>query len=278
MRRDAQAVLLLLIGGTLLKVSIAGTYVRYVKPSQLPLLLVTGAVLITVAGVTLWRHIRADIPPAGSHRESSQRDRAEAAGRAAAAHEGFVGEPVATPDADDDADESEVDGHGERSRIAWLLLLPALALLIFSPPALGSFSASRNGTALGAAATSDFAPLPAGDPVRLPLLDYAARSVFDKGRSLGDRPVLLTGFVIAGAHGEPYLARLFVGCCAADARPVKVGLTGDLPPDLRPDQWIEVTGRYTEQFDKDPVNGEIIPYVAAISVRTIAAPEEQYET
>jgi uncharacterized repeat protein (TIGR03943 family) len=230
-----------------------------------------------VAGVTLWRHIRADMPAAGSHRESSQRDRAEAAGRAAAAHEGFIEEPV-NRDADDEAEESEVDGHDERSRVGWLLLAPALALLIFSPPALGSFTAARNGTALGAASTSDFTPLPAGDPVRLPLLDYAARSVFDKGRSLGDRPVLLTGFVIAGARGEPYLARLFVGCCAADARPVKVGLTGDLPPDLRPDQWVEVTGRYTEQFDKDPVNGEIIPYLDAISVRNIAAPAEQYET
>jgi uncharacterized repeat protein (TIGR03943 family) len=278
MRRDAQAVLLLLVGGTLLKVSFAGTYVRYVKPGQLPLLLIAGTVLIAVAGVTLWRHVRADMPAVGSHRESSQRDRAEAAGRAAAAHEGFVPEPAPDPEAADAAEESEVDGHGERSRIGWLLLVPALALLIFSPPALGSFSASRNGTALGAASTSDFAPLPAGDPVPLPLLDYAARSVFDKGRSLGDRPVLLTGFVIAGPRGEPYLARLFVGCCAADARPLKVGLTGDLPPDLRPDQWIEVTGRYTEQFDKDPVNGEVIPYVAAISVRHIAPPEEQYET
>lgn len=276
MRRDAQAVLLLLIGGTLLKISLAGTYVRYVKPGQLPLLLIAGTALVVVAGVTLWRHIRADMPAVGSHRESSQRDRAEAAGRAAAAHEGFVDEPV--PDVEPEPSEVDEPESEERSRIGWLLLIPALALLIFSPPALGSFSASRNGTALGAASTSDFAPLPAGDPVRVPLLDYAARSVFDKGRSLGDRQVLLTGFVIAGPHGEPYLARLFVGCCAADARPVKIGLTGDLPPDLHADQWIEVTGRYTQQFDKDPVNGEIIPYVAAVSVVMIAPPEEQYET
>ena len=102
--------------------------------------------------------------------------------------------------------------------------------------------------------------------------------MFDKGRSLGDREVLLTGFVLAGPHGDPYLARLYVGCCAADARPLKVGLTGDLPPDLRPDQWIEVTGRYTDRTDKDPVNGETIPYLVAVAVRSIPAPEDQYET
>jgi uncharacterized repeat protein (TIGR03943 family) len=275
MRRDTQAVLLLLVGGTLLKISLAGTYVRYVKPSQLPLLLVAGAVLVVVAGWTLWRHIRSAMPAGGSHRESSQRERAEAAALAAAAHEG-------TGELPSIVDESTVDGHpGDdgHSRIGWLLLVPALALLIFSPPALGSFSAGRAGTAIGAAAsTSDFAPLPSGDPARITLLDYASRAVFDKGASLADRQVLLTGFVLAGPRGEPYLVRLYVGCCAADARPIKVGLTGDLPADLRPDQWIEVTGRYSQQFDKDPVNGEIVPYVEAVSVKAIPAPEEPYET
>src|ERR1700730_1792508 len=59
MRKDAQAVLLLLIGGTLLKISFTGTYVRYVKPGLLPLLLIAGVVLIAIAGVTLWQVIRA---------------------------------------------------------------------------------------------------------------------------------------------------------------------------------------------------------------------------
>jgi uncharacterized repeat protein (TIGR03943 family) len=276
MRRDTQAVLLLLVGGTLLKVSLAGTYVRYVKPSQLPLLLVAGTVLIVVAVLTLWRHLREAMPRGGSHRESSQRERAAAAALAAAAHEG-TGE---LPSIVDESTVDESPGHhdDDRSKVGWLLLIPALALLIFSPPALGSFSANRAGTAVGAAATSDFAPLPAGDPVRITLLDYAARAVFDKGASLADRQVLLTGFVLAGPRGEPYLVRLYVGCCAADARPVKVGLTGDLPSDLRADQWIEVTGRYTQQFDKDPVNGEVVPYVEATAVQVIPAPDEPYET
>jgi uncharacterized repeat protein (TIGR03943 family) len=303
MRRDTQAVLLLLVGATLLKVGFSGTYVRYVKPGALPLLLIGGAALVFVAGVTLWQQFRAAPPPPetaesdrddalvrsghGPTAESAVIVRAEAAGRAAAAHEGFDPEPVepdppappAAAESDDRPDDAQPheDGH-DRSRVGWLLLVPALALLVFSPPALGSFQATRNGTALSIGSTSDFAPLPAGDPVRVTLLDYASRAVFDQGRSLNGRTVLLTGFVITGPHGEPYLARMFVGCCAADGRPVKIGLTGDLPGDLIPETWIEVTGTYTDQADRDLVNGEVIPYVSAVAVHAIQPPQEPYET
>jgi uncharacterized repeat protein (TIGR03943 family) len=126
------------------------------------------------------------------------------------------------------ADDAHGRNHGE-PRIAWLLLQSALALLLFSPPALGSYQASRNGTALSVQANSDFPPLPDGDPVRISMLDYAGRAVFDKGRSLQGRRVPLSGFVIAGPNGQPYLARMVVSCCAADGRPVSIGLIGDLP-------------------------------------------------
>jgi uncharacterized repeat protein (TIGR03943 family) len=237
MRRDAQAVLLLLIGGTLLKISFTGTYVRYVKPGALPLLLVGGAALVAVSVVTLWQTIRTPSP-----------------------------EPA--PD---------VHGHGE-PRVGWLLLLPALALLMFAPPAIGSFQASRNGTALGSQAQSDFAPLPEGDPVRISVLDYASRAVFDQGRSLTGRRVMLSGFVIPGPNGESYLARMMVQCCAADARPIKVGLIGEVPTAVAPDQWIEVVGTYTERSDRDAVNGETIPYLQVASSTVISAPGQQYES
>ena len=275
MRRDTQSVLLLLVGATLLKVAIAGTYVRYVKPAHLPLLVVAGVVLVVIAGVTLWRQIRASgVTSAKDPPEVDHRERAEAAGRAAAAHEGLdEAERV-----EDEPDDVVTAGREEESRVGWLLLAAALALLLFSPPALGSYLANRHGTALTVASGSDFAPLPSGDPVQLTLQDYAARAVFDNGRSLAKRDVRLTGFVIAGPGGTPYLARLVVGCCAADARPIKVGLTGDLPGILAADQWVEVVGRYTGQTDRDSVNGEVIPYLFVVSVREIAPPEQPYES
>ena len=236
MRRDAQAVLLLLVGATLLKISLAGTYVRYVKAGQLPLLLAAGAVLVTVAVVTLVAELRA---------------------------------------------RSTVDDHGHHhgeSKVGWLLVVPALALLLFAPPAVGAFQANRNGTALSAQADTDYPPLPAGDPVTIPLLDYAGRAVFDHGHSLAGRTVRLTGFIIPGADGHPYLARMIVACCAADARPVKVGLTGEVPAGLKQEQWVQVTGTWLDQADHDAVNNELIPYVEVSSLEEIAAPDNQYES
>jgi uncharacterized repeat protein (TIGR03943 family) len=235
-RRDAQAVLLLLVGGTLLKISITGTYVRYVKPGQLPLLVAAGIALVAVAAVTLYAEVRS---------RSTVDDH---------------------------------DHHHGHSTVGWLLVLPALALLLFAPPAIGAFQANRNGTALSAQASTDFPPLPAGDPVKISLLDYAGRAVFDHGLSLSGRTVQLSGFIIPGAGGHMYLARMVVTCCAADARPVKVGLTGGVPPGLKQEQWVEVTGTWLDQADHDAVNNELIPYVQVSSLQTIAAPESQYES
>ena len=267
MRKDAQAILLLLVGGTLLKISFAGTYVRYVKPGLLPLLVIAGAVLVTVALATLWqvvrRPLRILVTGGGAHARAGSR--------------------FAKADSDL-ADEAEADGefrdaHGHQEpRVGWLLLIPALALLLFAPPALGSYQASRNGTALSSRAESDFAPLPEGDPVRVSMLEYASRAVFDQGRSLAGRRVMVTGFIIAGPDGQPYLARLVVACCAADARPIKIGLAGDVPADLVADKWIEVVGTYSDRTDRDAVNEDVIPYIQVAETREIPAPEQQYES
>nr|WP_205861625.1 TIGR03943 family protein [Planosporangium flavigriseum] len=173
-------------------------------------------------------------------------------------------------------DDDHGHGHSHEPRVAWLLILPVFALLLVSPPALGSYAASRAGTALQQ--VSDFPPLPQGDPVQISVLDYASRAVFDEGRSLGDRKVQLRGFVVKGADGAPYLARMILTCCAADARPIKVGLAGQVPADLKPDTWLEVTGRYTEKKVKDEINGETIPYLEVVDLQRVAAPNEQYES
>ena len=259
MRKDAQAVLLLLVGGTLLKISFVGTYVRYVKPSSRWLLIVGAVVLLAVAAMTLWQAVRA-----------------KTGGSGVAGAVGIEGDDERDPDTGG-ASLPEAHEHSE-PRIGWLLLAPTLALLILAPPALGSFQASRSGSALTARPDSNFAPLPDGDPVRLSVVDYASRSVFDQGKTLAGRRVTLSGFVMAGSNGAEYLVRMIVTCCAADARPIKVGLAGDLPPNLTPDDWIEVDGGYTDRSDRDPVNDDVIPFIQVTAVRSIAAPESQYES
>ena len=59
--------------------------------------------------------------------------------------------------------------------------LPPLGRRILEvvPPALGSYSASQAGTVALSASTSDYPPLPAGDPAQLGLIDYASRAIFE---------------------------------------------------------------------------------------------------
>ncbi|MFD3841232.1 TIGR03943 family putative permease subunit [Streptomyces sp. NPDC058642] len=165
--------------------------------------------------------------------------------------------------------------HHHEPRISWLLALPVLALVLVAPPALGSYSAMRTGTALQEA--YGYEDLPAEGPLRLGVADYAGRAVYDHGRSLKNREIKVTGFVALDRAGHPYLVRMTLNCCAADAQPVKVALTGTIPPVLRPDAWLEVTGTYTPQRTEDPVNNGPIPYLKVTSSRPVTAPTDPYD-
>ncbi len=161
-------------------------------------------------------------------------------------------------------------------RISWLLVLPVFALILAAPPALGSYSAMRTGTAV--TAPRIVAPLPDGNPVPLTVIGYADRAVYDHGRSLAGRTVTLTGFVAFGDDGAPYLIRMLLNCCAADAQPVKVGLTGQVPPVLQPDSWLAVTGTFDPAQAKDPVNGGTIPFLDVARAQPVPAPDDPYES
>ncbi|MGW5130816.1 TIGR03943 family putative permease subunit [Streptomyces sp. NPDC004135] len=166
--------------------------------------------------------------------------------------------------------------HHHEPRVSWLLTLPVLALILVAPPALGSYSASHTGTAL--TKPFGFPALPAGDgPLRLAVADYAGRAIYDKGRSLRDRDLRITGFVTLDRDGTPYLVRMGLNCCAADAQPVKIALTGDVPPVLRPDTWLEITGRYTPRRTRDPVNNGPVPYLEVTASRPVPPPHDPYD-
>lgn len=59
MRRETQNILLVLLGGALLKISLTGSYLRYVKPSLQPWLIAAGLVMVALAVVAIVRDIRA---------------------------------------------------------------------------------------------------------------------------------------------------------------------------------------------------------------------------
>jgi len=237
MRRDAQAIILLLVGGGMLRLAWTGDYLNYVKPYAFWLIVPAGIILLAVAGITGW---------------NAWRGRGEAD-----------------------------DGHGHNEhgpKVAWLLLAPVIGMLLVAPDALGSYEAERTGTAVGAEADrSTYPELPEDvDPVPLTLLDYAARAIFDDGQTLEGHRIQLRGFILYDGD-EPQLARMVVSCCAADARPVKIGFEGEIPSDLEPDQWVEVVGEYSPQQGRDEINGELVPYIGVESITAIPSPDNEYQ-
>ncbi|GHD69355.1 membrane protein [Streptomyces mirabilis] len=236
MNRQAQAAVLFLVGAAVLHAGLTDLYLRYVKAGLRPLLLAAGVVLIMAAVATVWYE---------------RRGRGET-------HDG--------------------DGHGHvhrEPRVAWLLVLPLLALILVSPPALGSYSAMHAGTALQAPLA--YPSLPATDPLPLGVVDYAGRAAYDHGRTLAHRRVEVTGFVALAQDGTPYLVRMALNCCAADAQPVKIGLTGHIPPVLQPDTWLQVTGTYTAKQTKDPVNDGRIPFLDVTAAKPVPTPHDPYD-
>ncbi|MEV1145891.1 TIGR03943 family protein [Micromonospora sp. NPDC049799] len=261
MNRQAQAVVLLLLGGAVIRASLTDLYLNYVKEGLRPFLVAAGILLVVAAIMTLWYELRPARPapvPAGGAPDGPGLEGHDAPGHDGHGHD---------------------DGHGHHEpRVGWLLILPVLGLLLVAPPALGSYAAGQAGTALSSQQQpSDYPPLPEGDPVRVGVLDYASRALFDKGTSIGDRRVLITGFVAKGPDGQPILARIVLSCCAADGRPVKLGLTGNVPAGLADDTWVEVTGRYSDRVAADPVNDAEIPYLDVESWKQVPTPKRQYE-
>ncbi|MEU6243535.1 TIGR03943 family protein [Streptomyces sp. NPDC047024] len=254
MNRHAQAAVLFLLGGALLHAGTTDLYLRYVKAGLQPLLLAAGVVLIVTAGATVWyERRRTKSAAAGGSPEEPGRPK----------HEGHG-----------DHGGHETHTHPEPN-VSWLLVLPLLALILVAPPALGSYSALRTGTALQKPFGYD--PLPAGNPVPLSVVDYASRAAYGHGQTLHGRAVRVTGFLALDGSGRPYLVRMALNCCAADAQPVKVALAGQLPPVLRPDAWLEVEGTYSPRLTRDPVNGGPIPYLRVTATKPVATPRDPYD-
>ncbi|GIG66490.1 TIGR03943 family putative permease subunit [Phytomonospora endophytica] len=234
MKRQAQAVVLMLLGGAVLRTSLTDAYLRYVKEGLRPFLIAAGVALVAIAVATLYYELRER--------------------RAAHAHE-----------------------HPE-PKVSWLLLAPVVGLLLVAPGALGAYAADSTGTALGAwEEESDYPPLPDGDPAEIPVLDYASRAIFDEGRSIEGRRVRLTGFISRADDGTVFLTRMILSCCAADARPIKVGIEGAGTDGYADDTWVAVVGTYSPTMVRDPINNERIPFIAAETLEPVGAPVKEYE-
>ncbi|WP_043675687.1 TIGR03943 family putative permease subunit [Streptomyces xylophagus] len=251
MRRYGSAVLLLLVGGAVLRISLfSELYLRYVQAALRPYLVISGALLILLGVVAvvrgMWR--------TPDHEEHEEHDEEE-----------------------DEEEEGHSHSHSHGPRIAWLLTLPALALLLFPPPALGSYSASREEAQRAAQGVGTFPALPAGKVLDISVAQYSSRAIYDTAHSLKGRTLRMTGFVTHGDNGTWYVTRLLVTCCAADATTSKVEIRGD-EADGAPqtDTWVTVTGTWIPK-GKLGTDGAWPPVLHAADVKQVKQPADPYE-
>jgi len=224
--RVAQGIVLVLLGAAALSSTVfTDLYLNYVQPGFRYFLIGSGAVLVALGAVVVAAEVRAALGGgAGS---------GHGHGNADAEH-----------------------GHGA-PRVAWLLILPVVAVFVVAPPALGSYTA---GGAQGAAAPQAGGPDPASldepgesgssGPVEMEIQEFIARAWTDEERSMEGRTVRLTGFAVPNNEGRGwYLARLQMACCAADAIVNRVLITNR--PEPREDSWWRVDGTW------QPPEGEL---------------------
>lgn len=237
MRRETQHVLLLLLGGVLLRIAADDTYLRYVRSSHRWLLIGAGVVIVGLGMVALVRDLR------GSRTE----------------------------------DDGEPHAHGSvEAHVPWLLFVPVLVIALVAPPALGADAVSRAGSRNAVVQAADiFGPLPDGPAPELSLAEFVQRAVWDTSGSLDGRAVTLRGFVVRrGAYTE--LARLTVGCCAADARANRVRLVGDfgvVAPET--DIWLLVRG--TVEPGSATAESGHVPVLVVAGFEVVDPPADPYE-
>ncbi|QBI54664.1 TIGR03943 family putative permease subunit [Streptomonospora litoralis] len=229
MNRIAQGVVLVLLGAAALSSTVfTDLYLNYVQPGFRYFLVAAGAVLIALGAAVVAGEVRAYLGGGAGGKDTS---------------------PEPGPGCDGD------HGHGA-PRVAWLLLLPVVAVFVVAPPALGAYTAGSAETAAPPRAEgseSRLDPLAepgASGPVEMEIQEFINRAWTDEERAMEGRTIRLTGFAVPNTEGEGwYLARLQMACCAADAIVNRVLVTNRPAP--AEDSWWRVEGTW------QPPQGEL---------------------
>ncbi|MGI8334596.1 TIGR03943 family putative permease subunit [Actinomadura scrupuli] len=259
---EARATTVLLVGALMVRLWAGGAYARYVRVGMGWWLLVAGVLLVALGltGVVraLWPARR--VVPAG-------RPPGEPASEPAG---GPADGPAHRPTRGHDHGHGHEHGHGDR--VGWLLLAPVLALLLVTPPALGSYGVDRSAAVRVTSGGRTYDPLPAGGGVvPMSLLEFDERVLDHDGAGFGSTPVRLTGFVARTSdRGGFRIARYQIACCAADAVSAVVRVTGITGTPPARDRWVTVTGTFQRSPDD-------VAQLHATSLTEVPPPPDPYE-
>jgi uncharacterized repeat protein (TIGR03943 family) len=244
MNKESQGIILVCFGGAILRVTLDGFYLNYVKEAMQPWLIVS-AVILCLLGLWFLLDVLKELKTKNKSSEKKNRD--------------------------------SLDEHGHKhgGKVGWLMLVPALTIFLIAPPALGAYTAARSQTN-AIPKTSVLPPLPAGDPAELSVSDYVYRAVWDYGGTLEGRTVQLIGFVTPNPEGGWWITRLSIACCAADAFASRIEVL-NLPRDWQnppADTWVSLIGSWVPGEVDSPF---AIPLIEAEFIEQISAPENPYE-
>ena len=169
----------------------------------------------------------------------------------------------------------------------WLVLLvPIVAASILSPTALSS----TTGIMRGLDSTAGVTPMPSWDaaskksaqdalaadpnqpvPVEVTDLITLSRSP-DQTKAFEGREVRTVGLFVAQPGSAPKLVRWIMWCCAADAVPAAVELSGHASGTWKDTQYLEVIGK--AHFPS--TLGHVVPQIEVESITPTQEPDEPY--
>jgi uncharacterized repeat protein (TIGR03943 family) len=270
--REVQAVVLLVIGVVLGRLTLSDAYLGFVKDTLRLPLLASAAVLITLGLLSLLRD-QEDALADDGHGDNGHGDDGH-------------GDDGHGDDRDGDEGHGR-DGHGHghdharAPRIGVLMLAPILALLLVAPQPLGAYAANRGGANRVAEPVLQLPALaePVDGAVPVSIGDAVVRALYEPDGPLQGTTVRMVGFVSTDDDLSGYrLSRFSVSCCAADASVRQVVVAGGSPR-FEDDTWVEVTARFEGAIhDPDGDGGATgIPIVQLVAEREIERPASPYE-
>lgn len=208
MKREVQNVLLFLLGGAMVKISVDGSFVRYVKPSLHPFLLAAGVLIVALAVASIVADIRAGGPTDDGH-----------------GHDSRPYWLLLVPAA-----------------VIVIVAPPALGVSAVADRTVTVETAPER-TAFPPLPGEPVPEVPLLDVVQRAVRDslnsLSQRSIrvtgflVDTANGGSPRP--------DGSRDGVDLARILIICCAADARSIRVHLDGNIG-DVGEGAWVEITG------------------------------------
>lgn len=195
-----------------------------------------------------------------------------------------VGAPAAFAKEDDDPEQLLGHDHvhgGVAGRVGVALLVPVVAVFLVAPAPLGAFAADRgaqNQSVEAVASNRGFEPLAVGaDGVAQPSMREFLIRAYNAPELVEGVPVRLIGFVVAAdAGGVDYLlTRFTMSCCAADALPLQVAVSG-APAVPAVEEWVAVEGTWSGDM-VEIADGSPIPLLSVVDQQPTQQPDQPYD-